>query len=40
MNTIVLICLGVLAAIGALTLVAIASVIRFGDNALGEVNKW
>lgn len=40
MSTIILICLGVLAAIGALTLIAIAAVIRFGDNALGEVSKW
>lgn len=32
--------IGVLAAIGLLTIVAIFSVIRFGDEALSKLKSW
>jgi hypothetical protein len=32
--------LGVLAAVGMLTLIAIAAVLRFGDETLQELRKW
>lgn len=32
--------LGVLACIGALTLIAIAAVLRFGDETLQDIAKW
>jgi hypothetical protein len=35
-----LIVLGVLAAIGMLTIIAIAAVLRFGDETLQDLRKW
>jgi hypothetical protein len=32
--------LGVLAAVGALTLIAISAVLRFGDETLQDLRKW
>jgi ABC-type methionine transport system permease subunit len=40
MHLIWLTVLGTLAAIGALTLIAITYVIRFGDSALNGINSW
>ena len=40
MHLLVLIVLGTLATIGALTLVAVYSVIRFGDDSLRELSEW
>jgi hypothetical protein len=40
MHFVLLVVLGVLAAIGMLTLIAIASVLRFGDETLQALRKW
>jgi hypothetical protein len=32
--------IGVLAAIGLLTIIAVVSVIRFGDDALSKIKQW
>jgi hypothetical protein len=40
MSLVILLVLGVLAAIGALTLIAISCVIRFGDDAFADMNTW
>lgn len=40
MHYFLLIALGVLAAVGMLTLVAIAAVLRFGDETLQDLRKW
>jgi len=40
MHYVLLIVLGVLAAIGMLTIIAIAAVLRFGDETLLELRKW
>lgn len=39
-HTVLLIALGVLASIGMLTLIAIAAVLRFGDETLQDLRKW
>lgn len=40
MNFTLSLIVGVLAAIGLLTIVAIISVIRFGDDALTRIKQW
>lgn len=40
MHYLMLVVLGVLASIGALTLIAIGAVLRFGDETLQELRKW
>ena len=40
MHLIWLTVLGTLAAIGALTLIAITYVIRFGDGVLSDIHSW
>jgi hypothetical protein len=40
MHYALLIVLGVLAAIGMLTIIAIAAVLRFGDETLQGLRKW
>jgi hypothetical protein len=40
MHVVLLLLLGVLASIGLLTLVAIAAVLRFGDETLQDLRKW
>lgn len=40
MNIVVLVILGVLAAIGFLTLVAVYTVIKFGDESLTRIRSW
>jgi hypothetical protein len=40
MHLLTLVVLGVLASIGALTLLAMACVIRFGDGALSDIHSW
>lgn len=40
MHLILLVCLGTLAAIGLLTLIAIATVVKFGDSQLTKFRSW
>lgn len=40
MNFTLSLIIGVFAAIGLLTIVAIISVIRFGDDALSKIKEW
>lgn len=40
MHYFLLIALGVLASIGMLTIIAIAAVLRFGDETLQELRQW
>ena len=40
MHYVLVVIISTLAAIGLLTIVAIASVIRFGDGALGKLQSW
>lgn len=40
MHYVLVVIISTLAAIGLLTLVAIGSVIRFGDDALGKLQAW
>jgi hypothetical protein len=40
MHAVMLVVLGTLAAIGLLTLIAIATVIKFGDSELTKFRSW
>ena len=40
MHLFMLVLLGTLASIGALTIFACICVIRFGDSALSDINAW
>lgn len=40
MQYFLLIILGICAAIGMLTIIAIAAVLRFGDETLQDLRKW
>jgi hypothetical protein len=40
MHAIMLVLLGTLAAVGLLTLIAIGTVIKFGDNELTKFRSW
>ena len=40
MHYLLLLLLGVLACIGTLTLIAVAAVLRFGDETLQDIAKW
>lgn len=40
MHYVLLIVIGTLATVGMLTLIAIAAVLRFGDETLQELRKW
>lgn len=40
MHFALLILLGVLAAVGMLTIIAVAAVVSFGDETLTELRKW
>lgn len=40
MHFFLLVVLGVLAAVGTLTLIAIAAVVSFGDETLKELRTW
>lgn len=40
MHYFLLIILGVLASVGMLTIIAIAAVLRFGDETLQDLRKW
>lgn len=40
MHAVLIVLLGVLAAIGLLTLIAIATVIKFGDDQLSRLKAW
>lgn len=40
MHYLLLLILGVLACVGMLTLIAIAAVLRFGDETLQDIARW